>query len=108
MAKVISELTVYLRGWWNYFSLIESKNRLDGLDVWIRRRLRAMVWKQWKRSKTRMVNLIRLGIPAAQAGPVGASRKGPWRMSKVKWVVFAVSEDYFASLGLVIPWSSCA
>ena len=108
MEHVITELTAYLRGWWNYFSLIESKNRLDRLDVWIRRRLRAMVWKQWKRPKTRIAELVRRGIHPDDAGPVGASRKGPWRLSKVKWVVFALSEDYFASLGLVIPWTSNA
>jgi hypothetical protein len=44
--------------------------------------------------------------PQAFAVPVGASRKGPWRMSQVKWVVFAVPGRYFESLGLIIPWTS--
>jgi len=48
------------------------------------------------------------GIPKAFAVPVGASRKGPWRMSQVKWVVFAVPGRYFESLGLIIPWTSTA
>lgn len=108
LVHVIKDLNAYLGGWWNYFSLTESRNRLSGLDVWIRRRLRQLVWKQWKRPKTRIAELIRLGIPPAIAGPVGATRKGPWRLSKVKWVIFAVSEGYFAKLGLVIPWASHA
>jgi RNA-directed DNA polymerase len=106
--RVVTDLTVFLRGWWNYYGVIQSRNRLARLDVWIRRRLRALVWKQWKRPRTRITNLIARGIPKAFAGPVGASRKGPWRMSQVKWVVFAVSGRYFESLGLVIPWTSHA
>ena len=58
--------------------------------------------------RTRIANLIARGIPRAFAVPVGASRKGPWRMSQVKWVVFAVPGRYFESLGLVIPWTSHA
>lgn len=106
--RVVRDLTVFLRGWWNYFGVIQSRNRLARLDVWIHRRLRALVWKQWKRARTRIANLIARGIPRAFAVPVGASRKGPWRMSQVKWVVFAVPGRYFESLGLVIPWTSHA
>ena len=76
--------------------------------MWIHRRLRALVWKQWKRARTRIAELMARGISKAFAVPVGASRKGPWRMSQVKWVVFAVSGRYFESLGLIIPWTSSA
>jgi hypothetical protein len=106
--RVVGELTVFLRGWWNYFGVIQSRNRLARLDVWIHRRLRALIWKQWKRARTRISELMARGIPKAFAVPVGASRKGPWRMSQVKWVVFAVSGRYFESLGLIIPWTSNA
>jgi hypothetical protein len=47
-------------------------------------------------------------VSKAFAVPVGASRKGPWLMRQVKWVVFAVPGRYFESLGLIIPWSSTA
>jgi len=106
--RVVTELTLFLRGWWNYFGVIQSRNRLARLDVWIHRRLRALVWKQWKRARTRITELMARGIPKAFAVPVGASRKGPWRMSQVKWVVFAVPGRYFESLGLIIPWTSTA
>ena len=102
------DLPPCILGWWNYFGVIQSRNRLARLDVWIHRRLRALVWKQWKRARTRITELMARGIPKAFAVPVGASRKGPWRMSQVKWVVFAVPGRYFESLGLIIPWTSRA
>jgi group II intron reverse transcriptase/maturase len=106
--RVVTDLSAFLRGWWNYFGVIQSRNRLARLDVWIHRRLRALVWKQWKRARTRIRELMARGISKAFAVPVGASRKGPWRMSQVKWVVFAVPGRYFESLGLIIPWTSTA
>jgi group II intron reverse transcriptase/maturase len=108
LSNVVRDLTAYLRGWWNYFGSIESRNRLHDLDRWIRRRLRMLVWKQWKRPKPRIRELINRGIPAALAGPAGAARKGPWRMSRNKWVAFALPGHYFESLGLSIPWVSHA
>jgi RNA-directed DNA polymerase len=106
--RVVTDLSAFLRGWWNYFGVIQSRNRLARLEVWIHRRLRTLIWKQWKRARTRIRQLMARGIPKAFAVPVGASRKGPWRMSQVKWVVFAVPGRYFESLGLIIPWISTA
>ena len=106
--RVVTDLSAFLRGWWNYFGLIQSRNRLARLDVWIHRRLRALIWKQWKRARTRIRELMARGISKAFAVPVGALRKGPWRISQVKWVVFAVPGRYFESLGLIIPWTSTA
>lgn len=108
LSSVVRDLTEYLCGWWNYFGMIESRNRLANLDRWIRRRLRMLVWKQWKRPKPRIRELIRRGIPADHAGPTGAARKGPWRMSRNKWVAFALPGHYFEALGLIIPWASHA
>jgi RNA-directed DNA polymerase len=90
--RVVTDLSAFLRGWWNYFGVIQSRNRLARLEVWIHRRLRTLIWKQWKRARTRIRQLMARGIPKAFAVPVGASRKGPWRMSQVKWVVFAVPD----------------
>ena len=108
LQRVIRDLMAYLRGWWNYFGIIQSRNRLRGLRGWIHRRLRALLWKQWKRPKTRARELMRRGISKAYAHRVGAARKGPWRMSQVKWVAFALPGHYFESLGFGIPWSSSA
>ena len=108
LQRVVSELMRFLRGWWNYFGIIESRNRLRGLRGWIHRRLRSLIWKQWKQPRTRMRELRKRGISQANAGPVGAARKGPWRMSRNKWVAFALPGRYFESFGCVIPWDCSA
>jgi RNA-directed DNA polymerase len=103
--QVINELNEYMRGWWNYYRLTESYNRLRPLAHWIRRRLRAVIWKHWKNRKTRVRELLKRGVARAFALTTGCARKGPWRMSKVKWVNIALPDAYFSSLGLLFPWA---
>lgn len=102
--QVINELNEYMRGWWNYYRLSESYNRLRPLAHWIRRRLRAVIWKHWKNRKTRVRELLKRGVTRAFALTTGCARKGPWRMSKVKWVNIALPDAYFSSRGLLFPW----
>ena len=106
--QVIRKLMEYLNGWWNYYRLAESTNRLRPLSHWIRRRLRAVVWKQWKNRRTRVRELLRRGVSRSYAVTTGCARKGPWRMSNVKWVVIALPDVYFGSLGFSAPWESSA
>ena len=103
--QVIDELMQYIKGWWNYFCLTESVNRLRPLAHWVRRRLRALVWKQWKNRRTRVKELRKRGISRLYALTAGCARKGPWRMSKVKWGQIALPVAYFQSFGLVFPWT---
>lgn len=103
--QVTNELNEYMRGWWNYYRISESYNRLRPLAHWIRRRLRAVIWKHWKNRKTRVRELLKRGVARAFALTTGCARKGPWRMSKVKWVNIALPDAYFSSLGLVFPWA---
>jgi group II intron reverse transcriptase/maturase len=105
LSQVIDELKQFMRGWWNYYGLTESFNRLRPLAHWIRRRLRAVVWKHWKNRKTRVGELLKRGVSRNYAVTTGCARKGPWRMSKVKWVNIALPDDHFKSLGLSFPWS---
>lgn len=77
--KKLKEIIV---GWVNYFKLADMKNRLKQLDEWIRRRLRACIWKTWKRVKTRFRNLIKLKVPRHKAWEYANTRKGYWRISK--------------------------
>ncbi len=100
LRQVIEELTQYISGWWSYFCLTESVNRLCPLAPWVRRRLRALVWKQWKNRPTRVRELRKRGISRLYALTAGCARKGPWRMSKVKWVQIALTDAYFQSFGL--------
>jgi RNA-directed DNA polymerase len=104
LVQVIGELREFMNGWWNYFGITESFNRLRPLAHWIRRRLRAVVWKHWKNRRTRVGELLKRGVSRNYAVTTGCSRKGPWRMSKVKWVNIALPDAYVTSLGLVFPW----
>jgi RNA-directed DNA polymerase len=105
LSQVIDELNQFMSGWWNYYGLTESFNRLRPLAHWIRRRLRAVVWKHWKNRKTRVRELLKRGVSQNYAVTTGCARKGPWRMSKVKWVNIALPDKHFKSLGLSFPWS---
>ena len=83
--------------------LYEVITILKSLKTWIIRRLRCLVWKQWKNPRTKIRNLIKLGISHADAVICGNARKKHWRMSKVKWVAIAMPELYFIKKGLYLP-----
>lgn len=103
LRQVIEELNQYIIGWWGYFQLTEAKSFLKGLKIWILRRLRSLVWKQWKNPKTRVTNLKKLGIAHQDAMLCGNARKKYWHMSKIKWVAIAMPEKYFVDRGLYLP-----
>jgi RNA-directed DNA polymerase len=100
LAQVIKELNVYLIGWRGYFGFCETPSTLSELDQWTRRRLRALVWKQWKRGPTRYAELRRCGVGPAQAAKTASSLGGPWRLSNSPGVTMALSNAFFKSLGL--------
>mgnify|MGYP006292218413 CR=1 FL=1 len=102
---VIGELMTYINGWWNYYGITESFNRLKPLAHWVRRRLRALIWYQWKNYRTRVRELKKRGVRHREALLAGCARKGAWRMSKTYWVNIALPDDDFTSLGLVFPWT---
>ena len=77
--KKLAEIT---NGWVNYFGVADGANKLQSLDEWIRRRLRACIWKQWKKIKTKHKNLVKLGIDKSKAWEFANTRKGFWRISK--------------------------
>jgi len=104
ISQLIRELNTFTRGWWNYYGTTESYNRLRPLAHWIRRRLRAVIWKHWKNRRTRVRELLKRGVTRNYAVTTGCARKGPWRMSKVKWVNIALPDAYFSSLYLLFPW----
>lgn len=77
----IKKLNEILVGWVNYYKLADMKIRVKGLDEWIRRRLRACIWKTWKKVKTRFKNLKKLGLDKSKAWEYANTRKGYWRIS---------------------------
>jgi len=100
LAQIIKELSVYLIGWRGYFGFCETPSVLRELDQWIRRRLRAVVWKQWRRGPTRFAELRRRGVGRDQAAQAAGSPRGPWRISISPALSIALSNAFFTSLGL--------
>ncbi len=97
----VKELTPKLRGWITYFRLSEVKGIFDELDGWLRRKLRRILWKQWKRSYTRAKNLMRRGLSEATAWRSATNGRGPWWNAGASHMNKAVPKSYFDKLGLV-------
>jgi RNA-directed DNA polymerase len=81
MERRIREINRFTVGWTAYFAFAETPSLFESLDKWLRRRLRQVRWKEWKRPQTRYQNLRSLGIPARDARQWAASRKGYWRIA---------------------------
>jgi RNA-directed DNA polymerase len=79
-------LKQYIRGWVQYFKLADMKKMLGDTDEWYRRRLRMVIWKQWKRISTKVVNLIRLGLTRSKAWEYANTRKGYWHTAN-SWIL---------------------
>jgi len=96
---IIQDLNRYLRGWCGYFGFCETPSILAKLDGWIRRRLRSLLWKQWKTPRNRRKELRSRGISGKWLKSA-SSGKGPWRMGASPSVNHALPNSYFRSLGL--------
>ncbi len=100
LPQMVRELGAYLRGWRAYFGFCETPTILRRLDKWIRRRLRAVVWKQWARPGTRFRELRKRGVNAKDAILTARSNRGPWRVTLTAALCWALPGAYFDSLGL--------
>lgn len=100
LPQVIDELSSYLIGWRGYYGFTECRTVLKELDAWIRRRLRAYLWKQWKRSTVRYRRLTAMGLEHELAHMTAGSNRGPWAMSRNKGMNIAIRTAYFDALGL--------
>src|SRR5437879_6282251 len=100
LVRMVHDLAKYLRGWIGYFGRCETPEVLAKLEKWLRRRLRSMVWKQWKRGTTRYRELRQRGIAAQDAAKTAGSSDGPWHLANTPALKIALSNAYFASLGL--------
>lgn len=101
MPTRLALLNRFLAGWTAYFALAETPSVFDEFDEWLRRRLRQVRWKEWKRFAARRRNLRSLGIPDWQARQWAASRKGYWRLSGSPPLQRAMPISYWTDLGLV-------
>lgn len=97
----IEDLTPLLRGWVNYFRLAEVKGTFEELDGWMRRKLRCLIWRQWKRRFTRAKNLMRRGLTEERAWRSASNGRGPWWNSGASHMNDAFRKSFFDQLGLV-------
>ena len=100
LSQIAKELSCYLIGWRAYFGFCETPSVLSALDQWIRRRLRAIAWTQWKRGRTRYARLRRRGVGRELAAKTAGSPHGPWRLSNSPALSIALPNAFFASLDL--------
>ena len=100
MEQMTKELADYLRGWKAYFGFCKTPSVLETLDQWLRRRLRSVIWKQWKRGKVRFRKLCERGVGRSLAAQTAGSPLGPWRIANSPALSFAFPLAYFDSLGL--------
>ncbi|MTT33350.1 group II intron reverse transcriptase/maturase [Terrilactibacillus sp. BCM23-1] len=100
MEERIKILNRYLLGWLGYYQLADTPTILKSLDSWIRRRLRMIRWKEWKKVQTRYKNLKRLGINRGKAWEWANTRKAYWRVAKSPILHVAIGDQYWIHQGL--------
>ena len=101
LTKVIGEVTLLLRGWINYFRLSQVKGVFEELDGWIRRKLRCILWVQWKKPKTRAGKLMKLGIDKARALTSAYNGRGPWWNAGASHMNAAIPANWLSRKGLM-------
>ena len=101
LSTVTAQLTPKLRGWVAYFRLAEVKSTFEDLDQWIRRRLRVVLWRQWKRPRTRFKRLVHLGIDQDRAKKSVGNGRGPWWNAGASHMNQAVPTKRLRRLGLI-------
>ena len=107
METTMAELAPYMRGWRSYFGFCETPEVLIGLTRWVRLRLRAAMWRQWKIPRRRRAALLELGVREPLASNTAGSGRGPWYLAKAKALSVGLSNAYFKSLGLPSLFEDC-
>ena len=97
----IIRLKSYIQGWMGHYGCGLKYNDAVALDGWIRRRLRMCYWKQWRKPRRRIRQLIALGVKKWDAIKLGLSRKSYWRLSKTLGTNLGLSNEYFEEIGLI-------
>lgn len=97
--KVMEKVKVYIRGWLGYFGIASMKTTMQEWDKWLRRRIRMYIWKQWKNPRTRVNNLMKLGMPQWQAYRNGNTRKGYWAVAGSGILTHTITNKRLAAAG---------
>ena len=101
LAFRLKKLAQYVRGWMQYFGSAEYYRPIPELDHWLRRRIRMCYWKQWRKCRTKVRNLLKLGVPLKAAIAVGMSRKSFWRLSKTYATQRGMTNQWLKEQGLI-------
>jgi group II intron reverse transcriptase/maturase len=101
LASVVENLTPILRGWFNYYHLAQVRSVFEQLDGWIRRRLRCLIWRHWKRPRSRLRWLRKRGLGETRASASAYNGRGPWWNAGASHMNAAFPKTYFDRLGLV-------
>ena len=96
---ILKRLKRYTVGWLGYYSIADMESRIKSLNEWIRRRIRQIYWKQWKKIKTKHDNLVKLGIDNENAWKWANSRKAYWRIADSHILHRSLTNKYLASVG---------
>jgi RNA-directed DNA polymerase len=100
IANTVKDLAPVVRGWIGYYRLAEAKGIFEELDGWMRRRLRCVLWRQWKRPPTRTKRMMQRGIAEERAWRSASNGRGPWWNAGASHMNDAFRAAFFASLGL--------
>lgn len=101
LAETVQDLNLATRGWVAYYRLAEVKACFEDLDQWLRRKLRCIVWRQWKRPRTRLRELRRRGLDVERARASAYNGRGPWWNAGASHMHAAVPSAVFRRLGLL-------
>ncbi len=96
-----------IRGWRNYFGFCETPEVLVALTRWVRLRLRAALWRQWKTPRRRRAALIANGVSPWAARNTAGSGRGPWYLARSRALSTGLSNAYFKSIGLPSLFQAC-
>jgi RNA-directed DNA polymerase len=107
LETTMAQLAPYMRGWRGYFGFCETPDLLINLTRWVRLRLRAALWRQWKTPRRRRAMLIQLGVRGRLADNTAGSGHGPWHLAHSKALNVALSNAYFRDRGLPSLFEQC-
>ena len=95
----LEKIKVYARGWLNYYGIASMKNNIEDINKWLYHRIRMCIWKQWKNPKTKIRNLLKMGVPMELAWQAGNSRRGHWFTTHTVAVNMAMTKERLINSG---------
>ena len=95
----LKKIEIYMRGWLNYYAVASMKTNIENLNKWLYHRIRMCIWKMWKRPRSKMKYLMKLGVPVKLAYMAANSRRGYWRTSNTIAVKMALRKERLIGKG---------